>query len=301
MVNDQYVVSLQVLDLASGDISPVFNTPVNAWIDYFSVSPNSQQLVISYVLPGPDGSPAYPALYTMPLDGSTPPQLLFNPPGKNDAYIQAEWSPDGKYIYYTHVDEGSWAASQINPAYEILRMVYPNGRPELIARNAYWPRLSSDGSRLVYVLVDPFLARNKLRVANPDGSDVRKVTLTGIALPNIIDAPLFSPDGRSILFSAAPQGLSHKPGWLQTVLGIQNVKADGIIPSDWWSVPITGGKPMQITDIQSIGLFASVSPDRKHIAVSSGAGLAIMNPDGSDLTQLLPNAEIISSTVSWIP
>jgi hypothetical protein len=65
-------------------------------------------------------------------------------------------------------------------------------------------------------------------------------------------------------------------------------------------VPINGGKLTQLTRIQSIGLFASLSPDHTHMASASGSGILVMKVDGSELTLLLPD-ETGSGTVSWIP
>jgi hypothetical protein len=82
-------------------------------------------------------------------------------------------------------------------------------------------------------------------------------------------------------------------------MGIQVAKAHSI-PSDWWSVPIRGGAPTQLTKLQTINLFASLSPDQKHIASVSGDGLFVMGLDGSNLTRLLSDSGV-HGTVSWIP
>jgi Tol biopolymer transport system component len=84
-------------------------------------------------------------------------------------------------------------------------------------------------------------------------------------------------------------------------MGISIAKADGSIPSEWWSVPISGGALTRLTHIEALGLFASISPDGKRIASDSSDGIFVMNPDGSELTLLIPNPQGIPSTVSWIP
>jgi Tol biopolymer transport system component len=82
-------------------------------------------------------------------------------------------------------------------------------------------------------------------------------------------------------------------------MGIQVARAHSI-PSDWWSVPVTGGVPTRLTQIQTINLFASVSPDKKHIASVNGEGIFVMDLEGSNLTRLLFDPGV-SGTVSWIP
>jgi Tol biopolymer transport system component len=298
---NNYVLRIQMLDLVTGGIVTIFKAPVNSWIYYLSVSPDDQQLTMSYSPPHQENPDVYQALYTMPLDGSRPPELLFMPPTKEDQYNQVEWSPDGEYIYYTYVNyHNNPDPNRINPFYEIFRLHYPEGQPEKVADQAYWPRLSPDSSRLVYVAVDPFAFKNSLVVSDANGSNAQRVVLSGAWDPDIKDAPIFSPDGQSIIFSAAARTQSLQPGWIEELMGISIVKADGTIPSEWWSVPIIGGIPIQLTHIQSTGLYASYSPDREYIASSSGSGIFVMKTDGSDLTLLLPN-EISSGTVTWIP
>ena len=186
----------------------------------------------------------------MPLDGSTPPQLLFTPPTKDNQYVQAEWSPDGKYVYYTYFDpQIPDDPNQVYPLFKIFRMEFPDGQPEVVSEKAYWPRLSSDSSRLAYVLADPLSVANKLFVADADGSNAREVVISGSWNPNIKDAPIFSPDGQSIIFSAATPPLSDQPNWFDKLMGIHIAKADGNIPSDWWSVPIAGGQLTRLTKI----------------------------------------------------
>jgi Tol biopolymer transport system component len=178
-------------------------------------------------------------------------------------------------------------------------MRYPGGQPEKIAEPAFWPRISSDSTKLVFVSIDPISGRNDLYVANADGTDPQKIAFSGASIPEVIDAPIFSPDGQSILFSAPPPTQAYQPNWFEKLLGIQVAKAHNV-PSDWWSVPVTGGAPTQLTNIQTINLFASISPDKKHIVSASGEGLFVMDLDGSNLTRLISDPEV-HGTVNWIP
>jgi len=227
---------------------------------------------------------------------------LFTPPTEDDDYIEVEWSPDGKYIYLTHVNYHiPPAEGQIYPLYTIFRKELPDGQPEKIAEKAYWPRLSPDASQIAYVTVDLFKRGNKLFVANADGSQAREVVITGPRLPDIKDAPLFSADGQSIIFSADVPTQSYQPNWLDKLLGVSIAKAHSNVPSDWWSIPVTGGEMTRLTNIQSLGLFASRSPDNQHMASYSLNGIFVMKLDGSELTMLIPNPQSVPGTVTWIP
>ena len=83
-------------------------------------------------------------------------------------------------------------------------------------------------------------------------------------------------------------------------MGIQVAEAHTVL-SDWWSVPLSGGVPKQMTHIQSPVLFASVSPDGKLIASYSGNGLFVMKPDGTGLATLIPDLGGLAGMVSWLP
>ena len=124
------VLSIQALNLATGEVTTIFTAPENSWIYYVTVSPDGSQLVMSYLPPSQGNNLGIQALYLMPLDGSKPPQLLITPPTQYDQYIQVEWSPDGKDIYFVHNNYHEHEAGQYFPVYEIFRMAYPDGQPE---------------------------------------------------------------------------------------------------------------------------------------------------------------------------
>ncbi len=297
---DTFSLQIQILNLVNGEITSIFDAPKYAWIYYITVSPDAKQLIMSYS-PPPGDNPVDQDLYILPLDGSQPPQLLFTPPTKEDDYVEVEWSPDGKYIYFTHVNfQIPPEPGQIYPLYEIYRMTFPDGQPEKVAEKAFWPRVSSDSSQLAYVSVDLFLRENKLFIADSNGKNAHEVILKGQQIPDVKDAPIFSPDGQTLIFSAAVPVQSYQPKWLDKLMGVRVAKAHNV-PSDWWSVPVTGSDITRLTNIQTTALFASFAPDGKHIASYSTNGIFVMKPDGSELTMLIPNSAAIPGTVNWIP
>ncbi len=294
------ILSIQALDLVTGVITTIFQGSDISWIYYVTVSPDEKQLIMSYSAPPQNHSSLSQALYLMSLDGTQPPQLFIPPPTQYDQYIQVEWSSDGQYIYYVHNNYQNQPIGQHYPVYEIYRATYPAGQPEKIADQAFWPRLSPDGSRLVYISMDPMTGKNKIFISNTDGSNAQEVTLSGDWTPDIIDAPIIAPDEQSIIFSAPSPQQSYSPTWIEKLFGIQVAEAHSI-PSDWWSVPITGGTVTRLTSIQATALFASFSPDKRFIASYSGDGLFVMNPDGTNLTLLIPDMGGVPGTVTWVP
>ena len=302
--NANLVMDVQQLDLGTGGIKTIFQTPPDGYIESAVVSPDNKTLVMSYAPPASQSGATFTplALFSMPADGSQAPQQLFPVPLTGDQDIEPVWSPDGKYIYYVLVNNAVPPAepNQHYPIDQIYRAAYPGGQPEKILEKAYWPRLSADGSQLIYVSENPDDGTNQLFVANSDASHPHQIFLSGANAPTIIDAPIFLPDGKSILFSAPTPVQPAAASWLDLLLGVIDVSAHNI-PSEWWSVPVSGGAVTQLTHIQAASLYASISPDKRTIASFSGDGVFVMNPDGTDLTMLVTDTGGNMGTVNWIP
>ncbi len=296
--------NVQELDLVSGGITTIFQSVPDGWIDSVVISPDHKQIVMTYSTPAlQQGAHFTPlGLFTFPIDGSQPPQELVPLPLKDDQFLQPVWSPDGKYVYYVLANYGlpPEEPNQHFPIDQIFRVAFPKGQPEKLLEKAYWPRLSADGSRLIYVSENPDDGTNKLYMVNSDGSNPQQIMLTGTNAPTIIDAPIFLPDGKTILFSAPTPVQSSATQWLERLFGVMEVSAH-TIPSDWWSVPVGGGAVTQLTHIQAASLYASISPDNRYVASFSGDGVFVMSPDGSNLTMMIGNLGGSAGTVNWIP
>ena len=302
---DQVFMVIQMLNLATGRVSTLFKAPDHAFIYALTLSPDHKQIIMSYALPSDPHSFGVPALYTMPADASQPPTLLFAPPTKDDQYFQPFWASVGgkDYLYFSHArSKGPSKAGTQNLTIDLYRMALPDGPQEEIAGSAFWPTVSPDGSRLVYVAIDATDGTNKLMFASPDGANAQLVAATGTWVPHYIDAPAFLPDGKTVLFSAVSlsQTQASAPTWLEQLFGVTVASAHNV-PSDWWSVPVDGGDVTQLTHLQTTALFASVLPDQKHIASYSGGGLFVMNLDGTGLRMLDNDIGGIPSSLHWMP
>ena len=270
--SNEAVLSVQELDLATGDLSTLFQAPSLSWIYTMSVSPDAKTLVMAYNPPGLNNAPSYTSLYQMPLDASQPPARLFPSPLPEDSHY---------------------------PTFQVYRIPSAGGSLELLADKAFWPRLSRDGKQLVYIASSPQDGKNKIWLADPDGKNAREMPLSAGA-PDVIDAPVFSADGQSLLFSSPGPAQPVKRFWLDQLLGVTLVEAHNV-PSEWWRVPLAGGTPVQLTHLQAPGLFASLSPDGRFFACYTANSLFVMNPDGSGLRLLLDNLGGTYGSVSWVP
>jgi hypothetical protein len=288
-------VSVQSLDLKTGDLVTIFQVPQRGWVDAVAVSADYKTLLLSYSPPMEAPYGGQGSIYSMALDGSKSPQLVVTPTDNQDTYFQPAWSPDGKYVYFAHVNYESMTI------YEIMRMAYPNGKPEKLIDHAYWPRISEDNTLLVYVGIESKTGINQLTFAKLDGTYSHQVPVNGLPIPSVIDTPMFSPDNQTILFSS-PIGIrASAPNWLDKLFGVQIARADGSLPSDWWSIPQGGGTAKQLTNVQSLALYGVFSPDNKNIASYSTDGIFVMKPDGTELTIVVNDVGGIPGTVNWIP
>lgn len=278
--------------------------PENGWLTGAALSPGGQTFVMAYRPPPPPDQVqlGYTDLFLLSNDGSIEPQPLLIRSDPQESYFSPLWSPDGEYVYFAHfkpfrVDDG--VQPLVLFQYTIERLAYPDGQPEVVATNAFWPALSPDGTKLAFVSSDPTTYLNDLYVANADGSDITKI------LPpeafEAVDAPFFTPDGSAVVFSAVGEGpaqLTLFDQWFGVRLVYAEPQAHSV-PSDWWSISITGGAPTRLTRIYDSGLFGDYAPDGQHIAFISATGVYAMSPEGGSVYPLMGLQAF--GSIEWIP
>lgn len=290
---------IAVLDLKTGNLSYLFQPPKDGLVSAASLSPDGKWIVMSYSPPPDPNKPqlGYTRLFIMPADGSSDPQPLLKPADETGLlYTLPTWSADGKSIIFGYFSPKD--ATDKATGFSLQRIVYPDGHPEKLVDNAFQPRLSPDGAHMVYVgQTDPTTPINELYISAADGSNPVKL------LPNdaqlwTIDAPVFSRDGKTIIFSGVTNQPKVSLNWLDALLGLRVASAHNI-PSDLWSIPAAGGTPTQLTHVGDTGIFPDTSPDDKHIAYLSFNGLFVMDPDGQNLVQI----SILggAGTLQWVP
>jgi Tol biopolymer transport system component len=289
---------LMKFDLETGEQKILFQAPSDAWVTGASVSPNGDQILLAYAPPPADGQiqSGYSDLSLVPFEGAETPQPVLARSQELESYWNPLWAPDGNAIFFNYFipDESLEAGAR----YEVGRVPLSGGESELLVGDAIWPRLSSDGRWLVYVTFNPLVDINKLFVLDVQAGGSQPVE---VVLPDgfpIIDAPLFSPDGTMIYFSAQSSDVPLSLSWLGRLMGVEVARAHSV-PSDWWRVPISGGEPERLTEIFETGLYADFSPNGGHLAFISDTGLHVMKPDGSELVTLLEENNLFG-TLEWI-
>jgi hypothetical protein len=281
------------LDLFSGQETIFFAPPENAWLSEVAVSPDGSQILLAYSPPPEGGQIQYgfTDLYLMPADGSGEPTPLLQRVDPSETFFNLSWPVDDA-IYYAHFSPSVDDSGIITYASQIERLRYPDGSVEVLAKDAAWPRLSDDGAMLAYVTED-----NEFILAGADGSDPRPILDPETF--SAVDAPLFSPDGSLICFSAVEPSTASLPSLWDRLLGVKLAFAHSV-PSDWWCMTVDGsGDPQRLTNLNAIGLSGDFDDGGQHMAFVTAAGVHVMNQDGTGILQL--RDIVTTGTIDWVP
>jgi len=303
LIFNQPKFGLSQLDLVTGALTTIFPLPEDGWMTGAALAPDGQAWVMAYAPPPPSDQVqlGYTDLYLLPL-GGTEPKIVLARSDPQESFFSPLWSAQGDYIYFAHfkpLRAENGTPPPVPYLYTIERMAYPGGMLEVLVTNAFWPALSPDGTKLAFVGSDPETFLNDLYIANADGTD-----LTKIVPPDsfeAVDAPFFSPDGSAIVFSAVGEG-PQALRLIDQLLGVSTVfaaPAEHSVPSDWWSVPVTGGQPTRLTRIYDTSLFGDYAPDGEHIAFISATGIYVMSPEGGNVYPL--SGLLAFGSVEWVP
>ena len=287
--------ALMRYDFSSDSSQTLFEVPTNAWLSHMAVSPDGSQIALTYA-PSPGENEiqfGYSSLYLLLADGRSEPRLLIERTAEQEVFFNPTWSPDGQYIYYSHVTPLDEEAFTFSTALE--RLDVASGTVDLLAEDGIWPRLSPDGRSLAYIHIDTDSLAAELVVADSEGSNPT------VLVPRdrfvTLDTPFFSADGQWLYFSAVAEQTSSL-SWWERLLGIEIASAHNL-PSLWWRLSLSGGEPEPVTTEARVGQYGTVSPDGRFLAFSAQSGIFLMQPNGTDIRQLLDISA--ADSLGWTP
>ena len=239
-------------------------------------------------------------LYTMNPDGSDRIQITNLPPTGNGLWTQA-YSPDGRDIVFSHDMTGNLELYIMHADGTGLRqLTQSDGTGKLFA---HW---SPDGQTIVFSRF-----REVLQSISVTRSDCSGPITDLITVPWDVYQPVFTPDGKEILFGSQLGGLvsaiwsmkldgSHQRRLTHAAIeaGGPEISPDGQRvafysqqntprPPQIFVMGIRGNDVTQLTSGASVSAYPSYSPNGKKIAYQSGpsleesANIFIMNADGS--------------------
>lgn len=232
----------------------------------FSWSPDGSRIVFNSYWADND------EIYVMNADGSGITRLTYEP-GYDEF---PAWSPDGARIAFSSNRQGSRQVHVMGTdGSNVIRLT----NLSLGCGNHMW---SPDGSRIAFDNFNMVSNDEEIYTINSDGSGLLRLTENGY----FDSLKQWSPDGSHILFlSNRDQG------------GAENRE-------DVYVMNLDGTEPVRLTTSGYIQ-DAAWSPDGSKIAYSdfsAAKGLFVMDPDGTDKTEILCQSNHISSfDSSWSP
>jgi WD40-like Beta Propeller Repeat len=244
---------------------------------YPSWSPDGLRIVTSGEMQEPGGYWTTTGLQVFSPDGTGFEHLPIS------GYLEAPaWSPDGAHILFIRDRE--------------LLSTTPDGAsPTLIESNAWSPAWAPDGSQITFVRpVGPY-DDTDLYTVGADGGGAQKL----LELPGQVMSPSWSPDGSTIIFDYRAREAREDPG-------------PGELPYTYsgpniYSVPATGGEPVQLTESGSDqdpawspdGSMIVFQSDRLSVFPTSAPDLYLMNADGSNERQLTTTINCLQCGPDW--
>jgi len=193
------------------------------------------------------------------------------------------YSPDGSKIAFSRTSSSKTEVCVMNAdGTNVVAVISGNTTPFPHDRNPSW---SPDGAKLVFISNRSGSGKTEIWTANADGSGLLRLT-TNVQLGSDGQGPIFSsdtdpawaPDGSKIVF------VSTRNGVADTELYLMNPD---------------GTNPVRLTDDTLDDRMPDWSPDSQKIAFtkSNGAGIHIMNRDGTNIVSVLT----FSAWPSWSP
>jgi Tol biopolymer transport system component len=273
-------------------------------------SPDRSRIAYSFTAVPAPGATFGSDIYVMDADGANRRAVVTHDVDGGLARAPV-WSADGQSLYFSYsFSRKPPGQAQFETIQRVERLDLASGARAVVAADADLPSVSADGASLSFIRLptDPSgglpasppgaappatagpvqLRAPSLWIARPDGAEARPVVESKPF--TTLWAARFSPDGRTMVFSAAGGDRSQPRlriapsrdtggGWPPSV------SAHGF-PLDLWSVDIATGKLELLAALAADDLYAVYAPDGRRLALQSADGLFVVDLATAAVTPL---------------
>lgn len=254
-----------------------------------AAAPDGSQLALAWAMPGEGGFQSGTTdvwLATLP---TAEPRPLLTRTDSLESWRDPVWAPDGRSLLITHQHPLRDAAGEAQTIRMTVERVALDGTRQVVLENAEQAALSTDGTRLTWLQVDPATWSQSLKHALADGSEARELVAANAF--RALASPLFTQDASAIVFSASGAFQGHETA---AGSGSSAVMAHGD-PWHIWQVRLADKALTRLTDEPLDGPTLAWSPEGDVLAVLAAEGLYLRALD-----QMWRLAEVSAEGgVSW--
>ncbi len=212
-------------------------------------------------------------------------RIVFKRPGSGVSIEGLAWAHDGRGLFAGFLETTIRDGRFIGQTLKLDYLDVASGARRTLLDDAAYPTTSPDGTRIAYITFSNSAGPGGLWTAKPDSSDRKLIVETSGRFLGIL-SPRFSPDGRSIAFTAVATNADAHPRRdsrfaFRWPWQARSASAHGL-PMDVWTVPVSGGDPRKLSDILEDEPSPAWSPDGAEIAIIATGGLYVVPSAGGE-------------------
>ena len=257
------------LDLSTGIARRWWLPPDGGLATGIAASPDQTQLAIAYAPPAEGGIQS--GTTDLYLSDVAQPDLqpLLIRANRSESFRNPAWSPDGDWLYYSHLQPGPGGAGLQLQVERLALSGEADTAPEVILSAAEQPALSPDGAQVTFLKFDARTYRSGLWLSDLDGGNA--VELVPSASFAALAGPRFTPEGDMVIVG----GSGELQGKAAAQTGGGMVRAHGE-PWNLWAVSVDEVSLSPLTPTTLDGPLIDWSPDGQHMAVLSAEGVFVV-------------------------